>query len=400
MLRGLFCKKNSLLIVVALFLVAIFSYHEKDRYGGELSKWSRSLIGNEKTLKFEGWYFSAQDKADRLKFSVFGGKTKVFSENSFSKEFLPEQPNTADQESAWFDTRETWEDYYVVLPEPSPPPKPAPLALPKTDLFFDSPQQGEGLWTTEGLPHTSPEDLLMAKVFVRPDPVRPYAVVQALILDKRRIRLHVVGSGKIPDEDKGNLLVAWNGGFQLGHALWGMYADQKPYKPLLPGYASLVLSKDGTFRIGTWGTEGFGFGPDVAAVRQNGRLLVENCAVNNATASADPNIWGRVEDKDTASFITSRSAIGLTESGDLLVADGSSLTAQTLARALKAVGACWAMQLDINASWIITSLFYYPEKGPMIATKFMPSMIRDPKMFLSNQSRDFMYLTLDETNYN
>jgi hypothetical protein len=82
-----------------------------------------------------------------------------------------------------------------------------------------------------------------------------------------------------------------------------------------------------------------------------------------------------------------------------MVAAGNNLSAATLARALWAAGACTAMQLDINVSYVLISLYFPQADGSLEARKFMPSMALDPKKFFKTQERDFMYLTLDETAY-
>ena len=43
----------------------------------------------------------------------------------------------------------------------------------------------------------------MAKTFIRPDTARPYASVGVLLLDKRRIRLHLMGGTQDPGGDRG-----------------------------------------------------------------------------------------------------------------------------------------------------------------------------------------------------
>ena len=102
---------------------------------------------------------------------------------------------------------------------------------------------------------------------------------------------------------------------------------------------------------------------------------------------------------NSAEFITWRSAIGLTEHGDLLVASGNSLSAATLAKALWAAGACYAMQLDINSPYVLTSLYFPGQDGSMGRAKFMESMPDNPARFLNKQAKDFMYVTFDETNF-
>ena len=126
-------------------------------------------------------------------------------------------------------------------------------------------------------------------------------------------------------------------------------------------------------------------------------LLVDKCEVSKRTNEGN-NTWGYVQ-VNSAEFITWRSAIGLTRNGDLLVAAGNSLSANSLARALWSAGACYAMQLDINSPYVLTSLYFPQADGSMKPAKFMDSMPDNPARFFNKQARDFMYVTLDESNY-
>jgi hypothetical protein len=285
------------------------------------------------------------------------------------------------------------------------------LVLPATILLQSSPVEGEGegVWTTAGLPHSAPGDILMAKTFIRPDPVRPYSTVGILLIDKRRVRLHITGGkespggdlgvhgpGVIPDSDRGTLLVAWNGGFRGPHGAFGMYADGVQYRPLRDGYASIALRKDGSIAMGEWGRD-LTWSDDTVAVRQNAIMLIEDCKVSPRTNEGN-DTWGYV-DVNTSDFITWRSAIGLTANGDIMVAAGNSLSADSLARGMQAAGACAAMQLDINSPYVLTSLFFPQPDGTIQSNRFMDTMGDNPARFLGQQANDFMYLTLEESGF-
>jgi hypothetical protein len=283
------------------------------------------------------------------------------------------------------------------------------MPLPEINPLRSNVANGEAAWTTDGLPNSSPDDVMMAKTLIRPDPLRPYSAVGVLLMDKRRIRLHMVGGtddpggdrgvrgpGVIPDADRAALLAAWNGGFKGPHGAWGMFADGREYRPIRNGYASVAVSNEGTISVGEWGRD-MSWNDDIVAVRQNAVLLVDNCQVSPRTNEGN-NTWGYVF-ANSAEFITWRSAIGVTANGDLLVADGNSLSAASLARALQAAGACYAMELDINTPYVLTSLFFPGDDGTIQRSKFMDSMVDNPGRFLTRQTRDFMYATLDESQY-
>jgi hypothetical protein len=391
-----------LTLLVLLVGALALAYTQRERYADTLAELSRDVIGDENTARIESWYFAFQDRVDQFKYQILGGSTNPFRQGAahdVSVQFAAVSVETIDLRLL----------HDLEAQAQAPAPKPAPLVLPEIKPLRASLEAGEGVWTTEGLPRSTPDDMLMAKTFVRPDTSRPYAVAGVLLLDKRRIRLHITagtedpggdlgikGPGTIPAEQRTTLLAAWNGGFRGPHGGYGMYADGKQYRPLRTGYASVAVTKDGTIRMGEWGRD-LQWSEDIVVVRQNAVLLVDNCEVSKRTREGN-STWGYVE-VNSAEFITWRSAIGLTKNGDLLVAAGNSLSAESLARALWAAGACYAMQLDINSPYVLAALYFPQPDGSIKRSKFMDSMGDNPGRFLTTQQRDFMYVTLDESNY-
>lgn len=393
------------LTAISMFTLGGGGYYAHE-HPDQAVKLSRSVIGQELTVKLEQKALYFQDQFDRTKFKILGGVTSPYGDQGINPALVVpastiyEGPLSPDI------------PFYI---EPPAPPKPAPMIIPEITLM-QTPAQGEGIWTTEGLPRTSPEDTLMVKTFLRPDTARPYARVDMLLLDKRRIRLNLVGGteqpgiqkgikgpGIIPEQDKPNLLAAWNGGFQGDHASWGMYANEREYKALQKGFASVAVMSDGTIKMGTWGQgELTTRTDDMVAVRQNAALLIDNCDLTrDATVKGeDPNIWGRFL-ADSPVFITSRSAMGLTKNGDLIIAVGNSISAKNLAYALQAAGACTAMQLDINEAWVGAGLYFPQEDGTLKAIKLSDKTSVNPNQYSDNkrEARDFMYVTHDDSNF-
>ena len=395
----------SLGVLTAFLIMGVaVVYTNRQSYADDFAGLSRGVIGDESTARIESWYFALQDRYDRTKYALVGGEENPFSEDPEETRYLVTPVASPAVVAALTPTPESVSNQ---APSASPAPTPPPMRLPVTRQVSASLEPGEGIWTNEGLPRTSPDDVLMAKTFVRPDHERPYATVGVLLVDHRRVRLHMTGGtedpggdlgvsgpGLIPPEHLPHLLVAWNGGFRGPHGGFGMYADGRQYRPLRDGYASAVVYEDGRVRIGQWGRD-LTWSEDIVAVRQNAALLVEECEVSSRTNEGN-DTWGYVQ-VDSSEFITWRSAIGLTRDGDLLVAAGNSLSASSLARGLWAAGACWAMQLDINVPYVLTSLFFHQPDGSIEAERFMRSMADTPARFLGTQTNDFMYLTLDET---
>lgn len=374
-----------------------------DTHPVQTSEFLRATIGNKKTVELEGWVFRIKDERDKLKWKLFGGDEVPFDNNSI--QVYNQQP--IEPETPVFLDIQHYDIPSVILPEM---PKPKLLKLPDTHLLQAEAAEGEGSWTISGLPHTTAENTLMAKTFIRPDTERPYASVGVLLLDKRWVRLNMVsgtiqpgnGPGKIPESDLTNLLVAFNGGFQWVDGYYGMYANGTEYKPLRNGVASVVVMKDGTIKMGAWGTGELAERTDeMIAIRQNSKLLVENgkLTADVENNDSDNDTWGYI-DKQSRAFITWRSAFGLDAEGNPMIAVGNSLSAKTLAKAMQAAGAVSAMQLDINSPHSTIITYDKKEDGTLVPSLFMDSMKgtgRDTNRFFKIQERDFMYITLNET---
>ncbi len=396
-------KRIAIAIAVSLFVMLGGIYSQKDKISPRFADTSRNIIGDENTAKIERSYFAFQDHVDKLKYRVFGGSTNPFKAEEVTVSFVKKpEPRTV----VYFANSGVPATQAILTADTMGP---APLQLPQTTQVSDSPQVGEGVWTTSGLPRTSPTDMLMAKTFFRPDKSRPYAMVGVLLVDGRRVRLNMVagtedpggyrgvrGLGVIPADKQSLLVAAWNGGFKGEHGYYGMYVDGREVVPLRNGLASIAVMGDGTIKVGEYGRD-FVRDDNTVAVRQNAVLLVDHGEISPRVNEGN-DTWGYVQ-VNSAEFITWRSAVGLTKDGNLIIAAGNSLSAASLAKALWAAGAYTAMQLDINTPYVLTSEFFPQPDGTVQAARFMDSMGDSPSRFLKTQTRDFMYLTLDETRY-
>jgi len=401
--RRVFTWKRAILTVLLVAIVAAgAAYSQKDRIAPQAADISRELIGDENTARLEGWLFDIEDRAHKVKYRLFGGEENPFAVKAFQVQYVPRAPA---RELVFF-AGTTKSSAQALTAEAL---EPLPFKFPETHVVLSDPQPGEGVWVTSGLPRNTPADTLMAKTFIRPDKSRPYASVGVLVIDKRRIHLKMVGGtaepggdrgvkgpGVIPKDDLSRLLVAFNGGFKGPHGSYGMVANGKEYMRMRNGLATVCVQKDNTIRMGEYGRD-FTWEDSFEACRQNVILLVDKGEVSKRTTEGN-DTWGYVN-VNSSEFITWRSAVGVTKDGDLLVAAGNSLSADTLAKALRAAGAYYAMQLDINGPYISTALFYQQPDGSVKAEKFMESMAPSASNYLGTRERDFFYLTLDESRY-
>lgn len=266
--------------------------------------------------------------------------------------------------------------------------------------------QGEGTWTFAGLPGASHGPLSpVAKTFIRPDPVRPYALATILQFDLRVSRLHIVagidqpgavighpGTGLIPTADtaSGRLLAVLNGGFKYADGAYGLMSGGTVYVPPVWGAATVAVTRDGKVFMGSWGLDRrlTGANANLIAWRQNAGLLIDHGRI--ASRTLNESNWGLSIMNSTYTW---RSAIGLSNHGTLLYVAGNSLSAVSLAHALLTAGAVSAMQLDINPFWVRAFTYSYDPNGHLVATSLGPTMPGTGMEYLYGDSRDFFYLT-------
>ena len=154
---------------------------------------------------------------------------------------------------------------------------------------------------------------------------------------------------------RARLVATWNGGFKVDpdDAMGGFYEDGRTAVPLVDGKAAEVFYKDGSLKIGEWGRD-LGMTSDVAAVRENLNLLVDNGTVTVGPYDGSGAEWGYTI---RGWYYIARSGVGITAKGDIVYVGGTELSVYTLAKLLKAAGAVYGMELDINPDW--TSFMTY-----------------------------------------
>lgn len=187
----------------------------------------------------------------------------------------------------------------------------------------------------------------------------------------------------IPMAQSAKLLATFNSGFLMSDAMGGFWLNGKQVGKLIPGRASMVFSSDGRLDIRAW--EGGAVPADVAAVRQNLTLLIDNGQITDAVAHADSGAFGKTLGDTT--FVW-RSGVGIRADGSIVTVDGNALSVQALARLLLSAGAVRAMQLDINRDW--TSYIYYRHSPALTPTKLTADQVRPANRYLQTSTRDFV----------
>lgn len=259
---------------------------------------------------------------------------------------------------------------------------------------------GEGVW--HNIPLTIfPSREVMAYTFVRPDSSRSFAIVSLVKMDMSALTVGSVagtvepggkvgkyGSGRVPKTivDSGNLVAAFDGGFQYRDGAYGMIVGQTTYLPLKTDLGTLVGYGDGSVKLFNY--TGQPLGKDVTFVRQNGPMLIENGAVTVTNADSQ-QVWGRVIGNGA---FTWRSGIGLTAKGELIFAAGNDLSPATLATALQLAGAVNAIQLDINPYWVRFNIFNSNGDGTYNSYPLHNDMQDGAKEYLKGYQKDFFYV--------
>ncbi len=270
--------------------------------------------------------------------------------------------------------------------------------IPPNPAFTPLPE--EGAWTS--IPLTIfPNKEVMAYTFVRPDSSRSFAIVSIVKMDMSALTLGSVagtvepggkvgkfGPGRVPKNivQSGGLVAAFDGGFQYRDGAYGMIVGNTTYLPLKNDLGTIVGYTDGTIKLFDY--TGQPLGDNVAFVRQNGPMLIENGNITVTNASST-QVWGRVIGTD---MYTWRSGIGITQNGELLFAAGNNLSPQTLAVALNAAGAVNAIQLDINPHWVRFNIFNSTGNGQYNSVPLNKDMQDGAKEYLNGYQKDFFYV--------
>ena len=201
------------------------------------------------------------------------------------------------------------------------------------------------------------------------------------------------GSPSLPQDGRPQTWVprmaaAFNGGFWLRDGAGGYVADGRVVRPLRPGFASLVVMRDGGARVGVWGRD-VTLSSGVAVVRQNLRPMVLDGRARTG-AHGGPEAWGR---PDGGRWAVNRSAVGQLADGSLVYAFGYRVTPQTMASAMVAVGSRTAMMLDMNGSWPM-GFVYSHAHGRVTGRRVDPREYHTATVYETRYRKDFVVALL------
>lgn len=357
-----------LIMVPVLFFIFVIILGNNGFLGFVADAVIHPVLGEKNTLFLESVYFGLQDKWNQLQYKYLNKTGPSFVQTVSEK---TKQLSNAGQ-----------------------------MDLEPISLRSELPTlKGEGIWSPIAQ-NLYPDQTVIAKTYIRPDPSRPYATVFLVKMDMKKLGIgtqagtyypggtrKMYGPGVVPKYIQQNniLLAVFNGGFQEKDGHYGMVVMGKTYVPLRINMPALFIYANGSFSLSMY-TVGANTAT-ASAVRQNGPYLVHNGLI---TPYVEQGIdtWGRTI---TNSMYTWRSGLGVTKNGNLIYAVGNSLVPQTLAKALLAAGAADAIQLDINPPWVRFITYQPLGNGLYTFTPLITSM-NGGKQFLTGYNKDFFYI--------
>src|SRR5665213_91161 len=227
-----------------------------------------------------------------------------------------------------------------------------------------NPLPGEGVWHAAGRT-TANGIATMYEAFVRPDAVHTSYVAGVVWMDTNLLTARLYSGSQIPGggpfrhhvpisaNRSKTLVVAFNSGFLMQNANGGYFTDDKTYKKLRKGAASVVIFKNGRITVAKWGRDVV-MTNQIATVRQNLDLIVDNAKEVHGLRNPKSTQWGTVLN---ANYDVWRSGLGITKSGALVYVAGPAMSLSDLADVMLRAGVEEGMELDFGLDWVQLSTY-------------------------------------------
>jgi hypothetical protein len=364
-------------LAALLLWVAI---HRIPWLGPALADAGRAILGPRAVAWIEDTAYDVEDRVNRIRYRNKRPRT-------FWEAPPPVVPARAPQAAA--------------VPEFAP----APFAPPFTEVAAE----GDGVWVPIAAASDAERGARMHKAVVHPDPRRGFAALAVVAIDLSAFDLHLVAGteepssntvkrdarpGLIPASHQDKLVAAFNGGFKATHGQYGMAIDGVTFLPARDLACTLVSYRQGGQAIATWSAVSHKESA-MAFFRQTPPCLVENGEVHQQLRYEEfAKGWGATISGET---VIRRSAAGIDKDGKVLFYGlGEAMTAQAIARGMKAAGAHAAAELDVNFSYPRFLFYRRPaaDKPPEAFEAIIPDIDFQKVQYVVQPSvRDFFYLT-------
>lgn len=390
--KGSWRRRLAIAAIVALAAVLTLwvAVHRVQWLGPAIADGLRSVLGPGPVAWMEDVAYGVQDRFNRWRYA--DAPPKTFWEAPSASAPAPARP--AASGSAVADAGPA-----PFFPEPYEPPYPEVAA------------GGDGTWIPVEDPMRAGLPIVMYKSMVHPDPRRTFAALAVVAIDISAFELKLVAGtrepfsnllrldqrpGKIPEGDYDQLFAAFNGGFKATHGQYGMMVDGVDLLPPRDIACTFVKKTSGDFIIGTWSS----IADQRASMeyyRQTPPCLVEDGELHELLRYNEyAKGWGATVSGET---VIRRSSIGLDRDRKVLFYGlGEAMTARSLGQGMKAAGAHWAAELDVNHSYP-RFLFYErpdPTAAPVATAAIIPGIDYPKDQYTTRPSvRDFFYLLRD-----
>ena len=133
-------------------------------------------------------------------------------------------------------------------------------------------------------------------------------------------------------------------------------------------------------------------GPDIAVVRQNLDLLVDN----GQPAPGIPENWeGKWGGTLGNKLLVWRSGVGVTANGAIVYVAGDGLGAASLADLMVRAGVARGMELDINEDWVTCFVYSHPDPAQpttAVGERVIGTNKRNTDRYFHSGDKDFIAL--------
>ena len=265
---------------------------------------------------------------------------------------------------------------------------------PRLTSMAGKPLPGEGVWRVLGTVNGQPA---IYGTYLRPSSIYTSYAAGIALMNQSLLRFELrpgtedPGPGRwkaqsyIAPGTRRGLLATFNSGFKISVSGGGFFLNGATRGTLTPGVASVVYYRDGHIAIGVWDRT-VRMTPDVAGVRQNLHLIVQNGKV---PSSVDQNVetsWGATLG---GGYYVWRSGIGITKDGRVVFVYGPALNVRELAELLRHAGAVTAMELDINPDWMSFMYYLHDMRANPTPVNLLPNQMQPADRYYYLSSRDF-----------
>lgn len=280
--------------------------------------------------------------------------------------------------------------------------------------LYTSPElEGEGVWTSDGLPTSEDGTPLFLKTVYRPSVDYPNSVVYMVVFNMKRIRTRFFIGNTEPGiyeisqdrrtEDLNRIVAITNAMWMQQHArgAGAIFRGQVVY-PMVDQMATLVVYQDDSVDIREWTDDiPVGLVKDARQLRYlivKGGKVVQEVLKGDQFKDAEIGLGGFLVDNRGNStmhnkfwFLANRTAFGVREDGNLVFAMAHHCSTKDLAKALVLAGCKRAMHGDANIHNIVCNFYFRDERNKVVKReKLSPEQLKyTMKRYDHGYSKDF-----------